>query len=228
MLVRALVLAGLLTAQQAAHTISVAPVTPRPTETVTVTGDSDCADAGYTVTLSYIDAGREQATTTVSGTTDASGDYTTPLTIPENAYATDPATVASTVDCDGTAQPSNVVDLAIGEYPGTAAIDPASGPPGTVVAISGTECWGGRVQAAFGDGDEFDYVVTVTDLTLAEDRTFTGSFTIPDVAPGSYVFAPECPGSAFEFLPFTVLASAVTPPAAPPAVPVPGTPTFTG
>lgn len=227
MLVRASLVAALLVAQQPAHTISVTPLTPRPTETVTVTGSSDCAAVAYTVTLAYRDADQEPATATESGTTDGSGGYTQPLTIPENAYATDPATVTATVACEGGDVASNVVDLAIAEYDGTAAVTPASGVPGTVVTLSGTECWGGRVQAVFGDGDEFDYAVAVTGLTLAQDRTFTGTFTIPDVAPGSYVFAPECPGSAFPFVAFTVLA--VGPPLeAPPAAPVPGTPTFTG
>lgn len=225
---------------QAGASISVSPTTAHPEETVTVSGTSDCPSVAYTVTLSYVNADREADTATATGTTDAAGEFTQALTFPADSYAGEPATVVASVDCSGGTQQSNVVDVLIDPYLGTFAIDPLQGDPGTEVAISGANCWGGRVMVGFGDGDGFEYLVDVEGVVLLPDRTFSGTFTIPNRPAGPHAFVAECPGSDFELAPFRVLGGEVDDdeddddggdpgvPAAPPAGPVPGTPTFTG
>lgn len=219
------------------HSIAAAPTTLRPNEATTITGTSDCNSSPYTVTLTYTNPDGDPATTTANGTTDAAGEYTQPITVPETAVAGEDASVQSSItSCNGGgAAASNMVALTIDAYEGTLAISPTSGRTGTEVTISGTNCWGDDIAIVFTDS-EFDAFVEVEDVTLNEDRTFTGSFTIPDDAgPGEYFFVAECPGTDFEEQPFTVTptpgAPSPTPnptPTAPPAPPVVGVVDFTG
>jgi hypothetical protein len=227
----------LLVAQAPAHSINVTPTEVTPGDQFTVSGTSDCASSPYTVTLSYVHAQDGPTTATASGTTDASGEYVQQVTLPEHTTKAEPTSVEATVtSCDGGgAAESNSVNLSVDPHEGTLTVSPTEGPTGTEVTLTGGNCWGDEVTAGFGDGEEFDYSKNVTDLTLAEDRRFTGSFTIPaDAAPGDYVFFADCPGSEFAFAEFTVTArtgddgTTTPPPTAPPAEPVPGTPTFTG
>lgn len=221
------------------HSITAAPTTLKPGEQTTVTGTSDCNESPYTVTLSYTKPDETTGTVTASGTTDASGEYTQAVALPEDATAGEAASVASSItSCNGGgAAPSNTVNLEVEAHEGTLSVNPTSGETGTTVTINGTNCYGGDVIVAFGDGEEFPY--EVEGVVLAPDKTFTGTFTIPDDAgPGTYAFAAACPGTDFNLAPFTVVAGAGTsnppppsnpnPPVAPPATPVGGTPTFTG
>ncbi|HVF74582.1 MAG TPA: hypothetical protein VM938_05995 [Acidimicrobiales bacterium] len=188
----------------AAPSISVTPTTARPTESVTVTGTSDCASVAYTVTLTYTNPDGDPATATASGTTDASGEYTQPITVPENAVAGEDASVQSSVDCSGGAAGSNTVDLTVAAWQGTLAVSPTSGPAGTEVTISGTLCYGDDIIIALIDSDD-ELVDEVTDVTLNDDRTFSASYTIPDdLDARQYDFVAECPGSDFEAAGFTV------------------------
>ena len=223
------------------HSITAAPTTLKPGEQTTVTGTSGCFNAAYTVTLTFTNPAGDSATATASGTTSAEGGYTQQIAVPENAVSGEPASVASTIDCSGTATPSNTVNLEIEAYEGTLTVNPTSGETGTTVTINGTNCYGGDVIVGFGDGEEFPY--EVENVTLNDDKTFTGTFVIPNEAgPGEYAFAASCPGTDFPLAPFTVVAGADNsggggtpppsttgnPPAAPPAAPVVDTPNFTG
>lgn len=221
------------------HSITAEPTTLRPNESTTVTGTTDCNSSPYVVTISYTNPEGDPATATASGTTDASGEYTQAITLPETAVAGEAASVSSNItSCNGGgAAASNTVNLTVTAYEGTLAVDPDEGEAGTEVTITGANCYGDDIVIAFGDGEEFPY--EVEDVTLNEDRTFTATFTIPDEAgPGEYAFAAECPGTDFEFAPFTVVGVADEDEgqggsgegggAAPVATPVGGTPTFTG
>ena len=222
------------------HSISVSPTTARPTESVTVSGTSDCASVPYTVTLVYTNPAGDAATATASGTTDAAGEYTQAITIPEDAVAGEPASISSTILCSGGDATSNTVNVTIAAWEGTISVSPTSGPVGTEVSITGANCYGDDIVVAFGDGEEFPY--EVEDVTLNEDRTFSATFTIPNEAgPGQYEFVAECPGSDFEGAAFTVTPSTGGQPTPPdddddeddddgtgPAQPVRRQPDFTG
>lgn len=226
----ALVPTGLASAGGQAHTITANPTALRPNEPTTVTGTSDCNTSGYTVTLTYTNPEGNTATVTATGTTDATGEYTQPITVPETAVAGEPASVQSNIpSCgvDGPAAASNTVALTINAYEGTLEADPDRGPTGTSVSITGTNCWGDDIIVVFGNEDD---EVEVEPVTLNEDRTFSATFVIPDgVPPGQYAFAAECPGTDFPLAPFTVVAAEEEEEEpAPPATPVPATPTFTG
>lgn len=217
-------------AQAPTLTINPTPTTVKPGDVLTVSGDGDCGPVSYTVTLTTNDPEGNAQQTTATGTADADGNFVQQVTVPDDATARDPASVMATMDCDGTPVTSNAVNLQVDPHLGELAASPAEGHPGDEVEISGTNCWGGDVEVIFGDGFEFDYAVAVPDVTLAQDKTFTGTFTIPDIDAGPYVFVAGCPGTEYEFATFEVLAAVVEPPLtpAPPAVPVPATPTFTG
>lgn len=228
-------LAAPAAAQAPEVTINPTPTALKPGDTLTVSGLTDCPNVAYTVTLTVTDPEGNDLDVTATGTTDAEGEFVQPVTVPDNAVARDPASVVASVACGQEPTGSNAVNLQIDPHLGALTPDPDEGRPGTEVAISGTSCWGGEVEVIFGDGFEFDYAVAVPDVTVAADKTFSGTFTVPEVDAGDYVFAAGCPGSEYEFAPFAVLDHVVgpplvvvVPPAAPPAVPVPGTPTFTG
>lgn len=212
------------------HTITADPTALRPDETTTVTGTSDCNSSAYTVTLTYTNPEGDTATATATGTTDASGEYTQAITVPETAVAGEPASVQSTIPACGSGGPaaaSNTVALTINAYEGTLSASPDQGPVGTEVSITGTNCYGDDIVVVFGNEDG---EIEVENVTLNEDRTFSATFTIPeDVPPGQYAFAAECPGTDFPLEPFTVVAADdEEQEPAPPATPVGGTPTFTG
>jgi len=214
------------------HTISASPTALRPNETTTVTGTSDCNSSAYTVTLTYTNPEGDTATTTATGTTDASGEYTQAITVPETAAAGEPASVQSNIPAcngEGPAAASNTVALTINAYEGTLSASPDEGPVGTEVSITGTNCYGDDIVVVFGNEED---EVEVENVTLNEDRTFSATFTIPEgVPPGEYAFAAACPGTDFPLEPFTVVAAEDDEDdeePAPPATPVDGTPTFTG
>lgn len=222
--------------------IAAAPSTLRPGDTTTVNGTTDCASVAYTVTLTFTDPEGAAATATASETTDAAGEFTQAIDVPETAVAGEPASVQASVECSGGTQGSNTVPLTVQSHEGTLDIDPTSGPTGTEVEISGTNCWGDDIAIAFTD-DQFDGFVEVEDVTLNEDRTFTASFTIPEEAgPGDYFLAAECPGTDFEPQPFRVTeapggnnpsprptpSTPTDPGVAPPAPPVVDVVNFTG
>lgn len=218
-----------------AHSITASPTTVKPGETVTVTGTSDCNSSPFTVTLTYTNPEGDNATATASGTTDASGEYSQPIVVPDAAVAGEPATVTSNItSCNGggAVASQNTVALTIDAHEGVLSVSPTSGPSGTQVTINGTNCYGGDVFVGFTDGDEVE--IEVQNVTLDEEtRAFTATFTIPgNVDPGQYAFVAECPGTDFNAAPFTVTGedddeTPVTP-EAPPATPVGGTVTFTG
>jgi hypothetical protein len=218
--------------------ISAAPTTLKPGEQTTVTGTTDCNSVAYTITLTYTKPDDTSGTATVGGTTDASGEFSQAITLPENATAEEPASVSASVACGGGSQSTNTVNLTVEAHEGTLTVDPTSGEKGTTVTISGTNCYGGDVYVAFGDGEEFPY--EAENVTVHEDKTFSGTFVIPnDAGPGQYAFAAACPGTDYNLAPFTVVAGTSTgnpppsnppagPPQAPPAAPVVDTPRFTG
>lgn len=220
------------------HSINATPTSVKPGESFTVSGTTNCPSVAYTVTFSYTNPEGATATATETGTTNAEGAYTQVVAVPEHATAFDPASVSSDAACGGGSQPSNTVTIQVEPYQGAMSATPNEGPVGTEVSLSGDTCWGDDIVVVFGDDDTFEDAIEVTDVTLNEDRTWTASFTIPEEAgPGNYLFAAECPGTEYEAQPFRVTATdeeddegtgGGEPTAAPPAIPVGGTPTFTG
>jgi hypothetical protein len=234
-------------------TITASPTQLRPGEATTVAITSNCNSAPYTVTLAYTQWDNTTATATASGTTDASGEATQAITVPENAYSRQLTTVTASADgCGG----SNTVELDLRSYDGELTISPESGPQGTEVIVEGTNCWGDAVIVRFGDNagdgdnDGDDEVYDIGTPDVGDDRTFELSYTIPEEAgPGLWRFTARCPGT--EFLPATFRVTEVTDegeggnegegtgggegagggggvPTAPPAVPMPGVVTVTG
>jgi hypothetical protein len=200
--------------------ISVSPTTVRLGETMTVTGTSDCDSAGYSVRLEYTDNQDNFATVTVNGTTDAAGEFTQALTMPETGQAHTPASVTAVIpDCSSGSAASNRVDLTVAAYQGAIAVDRSSAPPGTEVGLSGSNCYGGRADVRFTGGG----ASRVVNVTLASDRTFSGVYTIPEgLAPGGYAFEASCPGTDFASVPFQVEATPVVPTQqAPATIPAP-------
>lgn len=210
-------------------TITVVPASGHPTETFDVTGDAVdpvCPNDGVAVSLLYTKADGSIATTTANTTTDAAGHFTAQLAVPENAYAGEFAQVSAVIaDCappDTTpfARSSISVDFDVLAYDGAFSISDTTGEPGDTITFEGTNCWGGSIVVFFGDDEEIE-------VDLGNDRTFSGSYVLPDAPGGVYEFGAECPGTDYEVLAFT-LVNPEAPPAAPPARPVPRTPTFTG
>ena len=165
------------------------------TETLSVTGDATepvCAEDGVAVTLRYELPSGSTDTVTVNTTTDAAGHFSAELVIPENAVAGAGAFVQAVVaDCDSYgARVSVSVPIDVQAYTGQFVLDRATGEPGQVVHVAGTNCWGNEVVVIFGNLEELV-------IRLDADRTFSGSYVLPHVKAGTYTFAASCPGSDF-------------------------------
>lgn len=209
--------------------ITVTPTEGLPTASLSVTGDATdpvCADDGVAVNLFYTKPDGSTGVTTVDTTTDSAGHFTANLTVPANAVAGEDAHVAAVIadctppDASPTISRSSVsVPFEVLAYEGTFTISKTSGKPGQTVTFSGTNCWGGDVVVFFGANE-------VPNVTLNPDKTFTGSYVLPDAPGGVYEFGAECPGTDFEAKAFTLVNPAAPP--APPARPVTGRPRFTG
>jgi hypothetical protein len=209
--------------------ISADPTSLHPGETTAVTGDATgpaCADDGVEVTLTYTRPNGATGTISVNATTDANGHFTANVTVPDTASAGEPAGVAASIaDCtppqgpDETRQ-SNSVALTIEPYTGSFTADKKTGKPGDKVHLSGTNCHGGSVDVVFAKGDT-EAKVTVT---LKADKTFSGTYTLPNTAGGSYTLEAHCPGTDYDVLPFVLVNVAP----APAPTPIPGGVTVTG
>lgn len=222
-------------AQVAEFQITVEPDAQQPAKTFEVTGDAVdpvCAEDGVAVTLTYTRPNGTSGNATVNTTTDEAGHFAATLTVPENAVAGEPAQVRALIaDCtppEGESQgarSSEAVPFEVLAYEGTFKVNDADmrGKPGETITFSGTNCYGGDVVAVFGD-DEMPAV-------LKEDRTFSGSYVLPDAPDGVYEIAAQCPGTDYEVLSFRLdnpdePDEPVRP--VPPAKPIPGRVRYTG
>ena len=204
--------------------ITVSPDSAHPTESFTVTGDATdptCSEDGVAVSLNYTKPDGSTGHVTVNATTDTAGHFSVQLTVPENAYAGEPANVRALIaDCTPPdsasvgARSSESEPFEVLAYKGPWKLSKYSGRPGEKITFSGTNCWGGTVATFFGD-DEMGG-------TLKPDKTFAGTYTLPDGPDGTYEVVAECPGTDYAVLSFRLIN-----PEAPPA-PVPGRPRFTG
>lgn len=201
--------------------------TAKPGDPITVTGDAAtplCADDGVTVTLYYARPNGTSTSVNATAITDSAGHFSVALAVPADAPADQVAGVSAVIaDCsspDGThpSQYSESEQFTIVAHTGTLGVDKTSGRPGETVRVSGTSCWGGQVALYF--------FQTVTGSGVVKaDRTFTGSLTLPNVPGGAYGIGAQCPGTAYDAVPFTLVDPVRV---APPATPVPGRPRFTG
>ncbi|HEX8001505.1 MAG TPA: hypothetical protein VF519_02290 [Mycobacteriales bacterium] len=211
--------------------ITVTPDEAKPAESFTVTGDATdpvCADDGVRVNLFYTKPDGSGGSTSIDTVTDSAGHFTATLTVPSNAVAGADASVSAVIaDCTPpdasptTSRTSVAVPFDVLAYEGTFTISKTTGKPGETVTFSGTNCWGGDVVVAFGPDE-------ATNVTLNGDKTFSGSYVLPDAPSGVYEFAAECPGTDYEVLAFTLVNPKPVAPPAPPARPVTGRPRFTG
>ncbi|HWL37004.1 MAG TPA: hypothetical protein VNQ77_12510 [Frankiaceae bacterium] len=206
--------------------ITVTPDEGKTAASLHVEGDATdptCADDGVAVSLHYTKPDGTMAATTVNTTADAAGHFEADLTVPDNAYAGEKAFVNAVIaDCtppDGptSSRSSVAVDFEVLARTGSFKVSALSGKPGDVVDFEGTNCWGGVTAVFFGD----DVVTGKPDA----DKTFEGSYELPDLPGGTYELGAECPGTDYRVYSFTLVNAA---PVAPPAAPVPGAPTFTG
>lgn len=210
--------------------ITVSPTTAKPGESFTVTGDATdptCAEDGVAVTLNFTRPDGTTGAQTVNTTTDAAGHFEATVTVPDNAYAGEAASVRALIaDCNPPSGPSEGTrssvrkTFTIEAYEGSFTISRKSGRPGDVVTFAGTNCWGGEAVVFFGD-----------DAMTGEpeaDKSFGGEYVLPDAPDGTYEFGAECPGTDYTVYSFRLINPAPAPPAAPPARPVRGRPTFTG
>lgn len=209
--------------------ITVTPDEAAPAESFTVTGDATdptCADDGVRVRIFYTKPDGSEGSAFVNTVADAAGHFSAQLTVPEDAVAGAPANVSAFIaDCtppEGDPvgpRSSKTVPFEVLAYEGSFSLSKTTGKPGETVTFSGTNCWGGDVVVYFADAE-------ITNVTLKGDKTFSGSFVVPDVPGGTYEVGAECPGTDYEVLGFVVVNDA--PPTAPPAKPVPRRPRYTG
>jgi hypothetical protein len=229
----ATVAASLLTSPAYAadeFSITVAPTAAKPSESITVTGTADdpvCAEDGVAVSLHYTKPDGTLAAATVNTTTDAAGAFSAEITVPDIAFAGEKAYVNAVIaDCTPPeeasvgARSSQSVDFDVVPYEGKLTLGTKKGKPGQKLSFAGTECWGGEAVFVFGD--------EVLEGEPEEDKTFEGSFTLPDLPSGTYPVTAQCPGTDYAVLSFTLVNPAAAPPVAPPARPIPRRPTFTG
>ena len=207
--------------------ITVTPAEAAPGEPLTVTGDATdpvCADDGVVVTFFYTKPDGTTGSTSVNTVADSAGHFSAGLNVPANAVAGAPASVSAVIaDCTPpggptSARSSEADQFEVLAYEGDFTVSKTTGKPGETVTFSGTNCWGGDVVVFFGDTE-------VPGVTLNPDKTFSGSFTLPNVPGGVYELGAECPGTDFEVMGFTLVNPVAV---APPATPVPGRPRFTG
>lgn len=234
-------------------TIRVSPTSLKPGETATVTGETSgpaCASDGVTVTLSYSAPDGTNGVASQSATTDAGGEFTVSLAVPDDAVAGEPASVSALIpSCaadDDSAVTSNVVTITVTAHDGTLEItdgsgaSASSGESGELVRIAGANCYGDDVVVLFTNGDDSEEVT----VFLEPDRTFSGEYVLPDAPGGSYEFVAQCPGTDFPVRAFQLRNEEPAQPLpprpvaggpdddepgqAPPARPVEGVATFTG
>lgn len=207
--------------------ITVTPAGGHPGDSFHVTGnatDPVCEGDGVVVSLFYTQPDGSGGAASVNTVTDSAGHFEADLTVPENAVASHDGTVSAVIaDCtppEGETQPraATAVAFAIQPYSGTFAIDKTSGKPGQKLSFSGTNCWGGKVTLTFG-------TLTITSGVVKSDKTFSGSFTLPNVPDATYTVSATCPGTSYAVRSFHLINPI---PVAPPAQPVPGIPSFTG
>jgi hypothetical protein len=209
-------------------TISVPDPTVKLKETFTVNGsDAPCPNAPYTVNFSYTTHDGGQAVQQANGSTDPDRQFSQVVTVPEAATPGQPASVSATVTCvtsspsgeamrQGTGGTSNTVAITIEVATGVLGTDTSQGRAGTLVRVSGTNCLGDDVVVVFGNANGADEV----DVVLLPDDTFSGTYPIPNVPPGTYFFAAACPGTDYADRSFTVLPTpGASPTPLPPAVP---------
>lgn len=209
--------------------ITVTPDEAAPAESFTVTGDATdptCADDGVRVRLFYTKPDGSTGSAFVNTVADAAGHFSAQLTVPSDAVAGATANVSAFIaDCtppgESTvgARSSETVPFEVLAYEGTFTLSKTRGEPGETVTFSGTNCWGGDVAVYFAD-------LEIENVTLKGDKTFSGSFVVPDAPGGTYEVAAECPGTDYAVRSFVVVNDA--PPVAPPAKPVPRRPRYTG
>lgn len=214
-------------AQASEFPITATPAETRPAETTTVTGDATdptCENDGVVVTLHYTRPDGSTGTTSVNTTADSAGHFTATLTVPADAVAGADAHIGAVInDCTPTGGPtssrtSEAEPFEVLAYEGTFIPSTATGEPGDTVTFTGTNCWGGDIVVFFGPDTDID-------VTLNPDKTFSGSYVLPDAPEGTYEFGAECPGTDFESVAFLLVNPDA---AAPPAPPVTAPPTFTG
>jgi hypothetical protein len=172
-------------------------------------------------------------TSTVEPTTSTSVDPTTsggaapqalPMADPQAQEALRLAAIQAAVGTQPQAagpnsQTSNTVDIQLVVATGVLSTDKAQGRAGTVVQVHGTHCLGDDVIVVFGSDAGAERVA----VTLLPDDTFDGSYAIPNVPPGEYFFAAQCPGTDYADRPFSVLATpGASPSPLPPANPIVG------
>jgi hypothetical protein len=139
---------------------------------------------------------------------------------------------------------------AIGGIPPEISVDPTSGPIGTVVTVSGTNCDSGIVEVSMVDL-ESDASVVVLEAVETSEGLWSDSFAVPDIDPAGdwHIWANcflggETTPVYYDLVPFDVLedGTVVTPPdpadppvvepsvspVAAPAVAVAGDPDYTG
>jgi len=207
--------------------ITVTPAEAAPGEPITVTGDATdpvCADDGVVVTFIYTKPDGTTGSTTANTVADAAGHFSAGLNVPATAVAGAPASVSAVIaDCTPPGGPtsnraSENEAFEVLAYEGTFTVSKTSAKPGETVTFSGTNCWGGDVAVYLAD-------VEIEGVTLNPDKTFSGSFTVPNAPGGVYELGAECPGTDYEVKAFTLVNPVSV---APPATPVPGRPRFTG
>ena len=143
---------------------------------------------------------------------------------------------------------------AIGGVPPEITVSPTSGPIGTVVTVSGTNCDNGVVEVSMVDFDS-EAEVVVLEAVQTSDGLWSDSFAVPDIDPAGdwHIWAfcwlgGETTPVNYDLVPVHVLedGTVVTPPETPvdpaappviepgvapvaaPATPVPGDPSYTG
>lgn len=212
--------------------------TARPAAAVTVSGvAAGCAGAA-SIVLHYVGISGADLTGPPVEVPITAGrfraGYTVPADATSSAYADQARFVAS---CRVSGRPLGAARLTISGFPGALTVTPGAGSAGTPVRVTGTNCRGGGLFVQFVDGSRLH------DVTLdVRAGTFSGVFTIPPGAvPGPGEFSAGCRQTTYSSRPFTIEAAGTPVPtptqagpalppvdAAPPAVPLPRTPRFTG
>lgn len=216
-------------------TVSATATSLHPGDSTTVSGDTAdpaCTSDGVAVTLTYTKPDGSNGFVTQNVVSDSSGHFTTtPMTLPDDAVAGEDASVHAVI-ADCTADPSSPTKasdplaIEVVAYTGTFSVDKTSGKPGQTVHLAGTNCWGGDVLVLLSDGTHEDEAP----VTLTAQKTFSGSYVLPDLPGGTYSFAAQCPGTDFAPVAFTLVnpKKVVTPPPAPAPKPIVRPVHFTG
>jgi len=102
-----------------------------------------------------------------------------------------------------------VAPAGAGLGPVTYVFDPTSGPPGTVVTVTGDDCF--ESEVTFWDST-FGIPVQIGSTVPEPDGSFVGTFTIsPDAEPGTQrQVGAQCPGDGTQYILFEVTEPPVT------------------